>query len=48
MRVEQPLRQRFAPSRSLRNQEAPPLVTIVDDDAAVREALSELIQSGGF
>jgi FixJ family two-component response regulator len=48
MRVEQPLRQRFAPSRSPRNQEAPSLVTIVDDDAAVREALTELVQSAGF
>ena len=48
MRVEQPLRQRSALSRSPRNQEAPSLVTIVDDDAAVREALTELVQSAGF
>jgi FixJ family two-component response regulator len=48
MRVEQPLRQKSAPSPLRRSQEEPPLVTIVDDDAAVREALSELVQSAGF
>lgn len=38
-------------SRSLplpRTQEVEPLVIIVDDDAAVREGLSELIMSAGF
>jgi FixJ family two-component response regulator len=48
MRVEQPLQQRLAPSSSQRSQLASPLVTIVDDDPAVREALSELVQSAGF
>jgi FixJ family two-component response regulator len=49
MRVDQPLQRRSAPFPSQHNHEAPlPLVTIVDDEAAIREALSELIQSAGF
>ncbi len=47
MRVDQPLQQRSAPS-SHRSEAEQPLVIIVDDDAAVREALSELILSAGF
>src|SRR5688500_15217081 len=50
MRVEQPppLR-RSAPLSAQRGSEAEqPLVIIVDDDASVREALSELILSAGF
>ncbi len=44
MRLEQPLLRRSAPQRGVET----PLVIIVDDDASVREALSELIQSAGF
>ena len=36
------------PPSALRAQDVEPLVIIVDDDAAVREALSELILSAGF
>ncbi|MCF6102686.1 response regulator transcription factor [Mesorhizobium muleiense] len=50
MRVEQlPHLRRSAPLSSQRNREAEqPLVIIVDDDASVQEALSELILSAGF
>ncbi|MBB4568945.1 response regulator transcription factor [Rhizobium leucaenae] len=49
MRVEQSFRRRSAPSSPQQRSEADqPLVIIVDDDAAVREALSELILSAGF
>ncbi|HEY6631882.1 MAG TPA: response regulator transcription factor [Rhizobiaceae bacterium] len=50
MRIEQPPHlRRSAPSPSQRRTEAEqPLVIIVDDDTAVREALSELILSAGF
>ncbi|RUV73380.1 MAG: response regulator transcription factor [Mesorhizobium sp.] len=49
MRVEQPHLRRSAPSSSHRRSEAEqPLVIIVDDDASVQEALSELILSAGF
>ncbi|MBZ9864769.1 response regulator transcription factor [Mesorhizobium sp. CA15] len=47
MRVDQPLQRRSAPSPHIGEAEQP-LVIIVDDDAAVREALSELILSAGF
>ncbi|WP_354492195.1 response regulator transcription factor [Mesorhizobium robiniae] len=50
MRVEQlPHLRRSAPSSSQRRSDAEqPLVVIVDDDASVQEALSELILSAGF
>jgi FixJ family two-component response regulator len=49
MRVEQPLQRKSAPpSPQRRGEEAQPRVIIVDDDASVREALSELILSAGF
>ena len=49
MRVDQPLLRRSAPlSLQGRYEEDQPLVIIVDDDASVREALSELILSAGF
>jgi FixJ family two-component response regulator len=49
MRVDQPFLQRSAPRSQQRRAEAEqPLVIIVDDDASVREALSELILSAGF
>jgi FixJ family two-component response regulator len=49
MRVDQPLLRRSAPLLQQRTSEAEqPLVIIVDDDASVREALSELILSAGF
>ncbi|AZO07509.1 MULTISPECIES: response regulator transcription factor [unclassified Mesorhizobium] len=47
MRVDQPLQPRSAPSPH-KVQAEQPLVIIVDDDAAVREGLSELILSAGF
>ncbi|TPK87274.1 response regulator transcription factor [Mesorhizobium sp. B2-4-13] len=49
MRVDQPLLQRSTPvSRQRKAEPQQPLVIIVDDDASVREALSELILSMGF
>ncbi|MGX9116086.1 response regulator transcription factor [Mesorhizobium sp. BHbsci] len=49
MRVDQPLLRKSAPlSQQRRSESAQPLVIIVDDDASVREALSELILSAGF
>src|SRR5262245_14214087 len=49
MSDEQPLRRTMGPSSAQRGSEPEqPLVIIVDDDASVREALSELIQSAGF
>lgn len=49
MRVEQPHLRRSAPLPPQRQSEAEqPFVIIVDDDAAVREGLSELILSAGF
>lgn len=49
MRNDQPLARRSAPRYSQETREAEqPLVIIVDDDASVREALSELILSAGF
>ncbi|MGK9171097.1 response regulator transcription factor [Inquilinus limosus] len=49
MHVDQPLLGRSASSSQQRRSEAEqPLVIIVDDDACVREALSELILSAGL
>jgi len=49
MRVDQPLLRRSAPlSQQQRSEAEQPLVIIVDDDASIREALSELILSAGF
>src|SRR5262245_50971096 len=49
MIVDQPLRRSSAPSREQRSSEAQqPLIIIVDDDAPVREALSDLILSAGL
>lgn len=49
MRVDQPLQRRSGPSSPQRKAgEEQPLVIIIDDDASVREALSELILSAGF
>lgn len=49
MRVDQPLLQKSTPPLPQRKtEEDQPLVMIVDDDASVREALSELILSAGF
>jgi FixJ family two-component response regulator len=49
MRIDQPLQRRSAPlSPQRRNEVEQPLVIIVDDDASVREALSELVVSAGF
>lgn len=47
MRIDQPLR-RSPPSPRQQNDTSEPIVIIVDDDAAVREALSELILSAGL
>ncbi|AFL52297.1 FixJ family two-component response regulator [Sinorhizobium fredii] len=49
MRVDQPFVRRLAPlSQQSKSEAEQPLVIIVDDDASVREALSELILSAGF
>src|SRR3954465_15788955 len=49
MRVDQPFMPGSAPLSTRRGSEAAqPIVIIVDDDASVREALSELILSAGF
>ncbi|TSE07873.1 response regulator transcription factor [Mesorhizobium intechi] len=48
MRVDQPLLRRSAPFVQRKDETEQPLVIIVDDDASVREALSELILSAGF
>ncbi|SCB61182.1 two component transcriptional regulator, LuxR family [Rhizobium aethiopicum] len=49
MRVDQPFVRRSAPLSVQRGgEEDQPLVMIVDDDASIREALSELILSAGF
>jgi FixJ family two-component response regulator len=49
MRVDQPHLRRSAPlSRQRKSEAEQPLVIIVDDDASVREGLSELILSAGF
>jgi FixJ family two-component response regulator len=50
MKDDQPLLRRSAPlsQRRRRSEAEQPLVIIVDDDASLREALSELIQSAGL
>jgi FixJ family two-component response regulator len=49
MRVDRPLLRVSAPLSPQQPSKAEqPLVIIVDDDASVREAMSELIQSAGF
>jgi FixJ family two-component response regulator len=49
VRIDQPFQPRPAVSPQRRKiEEEQPLVVIVDDDAPVREALSELILSAGF
>jgi FixJ family two-component response regulator len=49
MRTDQPLLRRSAPLSPQRGSDTEqPLVIIVDDDEAVREALSELIRSAGL
>ncbi|TCR66326.1 response regulator transcription factor [Bosea sp. BK604] len=48
MKAGQPDLRRSEPSPTQRAPETEPLVIIVDDDAAVREGLSELILSVGF
>lgn len=49
MRVDQPNPRELAPLSPNRVRDVgQPLVIIVDDDASVREALSDLIQSAGF
>lgn len=48
MRMEQPLRRTAPPLSQQKNDANDPIVIIVDDDASVREALSELILSAGF
>ncbi|MCZ4091736.1 MULTISPECIES: response regulator transcription factor [Sinorhizobium] len=48
MRIDQPLRRSAPLSRQHKNDTSEPIVIIVDDDAAVREALSELILSAGL
>jgi FixJ family two-component response regulator len=49
MRVDQSFVRRLAPrSQKSKSEAEQPLVIIVDDDASMREALSELILSAGF
>jgi len=48
MRIDQPLRRTAPLSRQHKNEAIEPIVVIVDDDATVREALSELILSAGL
>jgi FixJ family two-component response regulator len=48
MRIDQPLRGSAPLSRQQKNDASEPIVVIVDDDAVVREALSELILSAGL
>lgn len=49
MKVDPPLQRKSAlPSSPGKKDEDEPLVVIIDDDASVREALSELILSAGF
>lgn len=49
MRVDQPLVRGSVPSSRQRSDETePPFVIVVDDDASVREALTELIRSAGL
>ena len=48
MRIDQPLPRSAPLRRQHKHNASEPIVVIVDDDAAVREALSELILSAGF
>lgn len=48
MGIDQPLQRASSALLQARNEPEQPLVIIVDDDASVREALSELILSAGF
>jgi FixJ family two-component response regulator len=49
MKLDQPLQRKSAPlSPQAKKETDQPLIVIVDDDASVREALSELILSVGF
>lgn len=48
MRVDQPFRKPAPLSTQHKKEQDQPIVIIVDDDAAVREGLSELILSAGF
>lgn len=48
MRIDQPLPRSAPLQRQHKHNASEPIVVIVDDDAAVREALSELILSAGF
>jgi FixJ family two-component response regulator len=48
MRIDQPLRRSASLPRQQKNDASEPIIVIVDDDAAVREALSELILSAGL
>jgi FixJ family two-component response regulator len=48
MRVDQPLLRASMPHSQRRNEAEQPIVIIVDDDASLREALSELILSAGL
>jgi FixJ family two-component response regulator len=48
MKIDQPLLRRSAPLSQRKSKTEQPLVIIVDDDASLREALSELILSAGL
>lgn len=48
MRLDQRLTSRVSDANLRTGDRAEPVVLIVDDDASVREALSELIESAGF
>jgi len=48
MGIDQPLQRASSAPLQATNEPEQPLVIIVDDDASVREALSELILSAGF
>lgn len=48
MRIDQPFPRKLAQDSPRRNEPEEPLVIIVDDDASVREAISELIRSAGL
>jgi FixJ family two-component response regulator len=48
MCIDQPVLRRSTPSHNAAGEANEPVVIIVDDDAAVREGLSELILSAGY
>jgi FixJ family two-component response regulator len=48
MRNDQPLLREVAPLSQRKSETEQPLVIVLDDDASVRESLSELILSAGF